>query len=98
MLFRSSIDEIIDVIISSIEVGYRKPNITGYNMLAEKLGIKINEMIYIGNEEKDIIGANDAGIISILINRSNKEIYYGEKYQFKNLKDMWFNMKKQTSA
>jgi len=67
-------------------------------MLAEKLGIKINEMIYIGNEEKDIIGANDAGIISILINRSNKEINYGEKYQFKNLKDMWLNIKKQTST
>ena len=90
--------KIIDVIISSVEVGYRKPNITGYNMLAEKLGIKVNEMIYIGNEEKDIIGANDAGIISILINRSNKEINYGEKYQFKNLKDMWFNIKKQTST
>jgi putative hydrolase of the HAD superfamily len=90
--------KIIDVILSSVETGYRKPNITGYNMLAEKFGIRINEMIYIGNEEKDIIGANDAGIISILINRSNKEINYGEKYQFKNLKDMWFNIKKQTST
>ena len=90
--------KIIDVILSSVEVGYRKPNTTGYIMLAEKLGTKTNEMIYIGNEEKDIIGANDAGIISILINRLNKEINYGEKYQFKNLKDMWFNMKKQTSA
>ena len=55
-------------------------------------------MIYIGNEEKDIIGANNAGIISILINRSNKKLNYGEKYQFKNLKDMWFNIKKQTST
>ena len=89
-------NEIIDLILSSVEVGYRKPNITGYKLLAEKLGIQINEMIYIGNEEKDIIGANNAGIISILINRTNEILDYGETYQFKNLKEMWHFVKKQT--
>jgi len=64
--------------------------------LAEKLEVQINEMIYIGNEEKDIIGANNAGIISILINRTNEILDYREKYQFKNLKDMWYYVKKQT--
>ena len=85
---------IIDVILSSVEVGYRKPNINGYIMLSKKLGIQTNEMIYIGNEKKDIIGANKAGIISILINRTDEKINYGEKYQFKNLKDMWYFVKK----
>jgi len=86
-------NKIIDVILSSVEVGYRKPNVNGYLMLSKKLGIQIDEMIYIGNEEKDIIGANKAGIISILINRTNQEINYGEKYQFKNLLDMWHFIK-----
>jgi len=86
-------NRIIDVILSSVEVGYRKPNINGYIMLSKKIGIQTNEMIYIGNEEKDIIGANNAGIISILINRTDKKINYGEKYQFKSLRDMWHFVK-----
>jgi len=86
-------NRIIDVILSSVEVGYRKPNIKEYIMLSKKLGIQTNEMIYIGNEEKDIIGANNAGIISILINRTDEIINYGEKYQFKSLRDMWHFVK-----
>lgn len=36
-------------------------------------------MIYVGDEEKDIIGANSLGIYSILINRTNNTIEYGQK-------------------
>jgi FMN phosphatase YigB (HAD superfamily) len=43
--------------------------------------------------EKDIVGANNAGITSILINRTDKIINYGEKYQFKNLRKMWDYLK-----
>ena len=89
------INKNIDIILSSVDVGYRKPNIFGYIMLAQKLKIETNQMIYIGNEEKDIIGANNAGIISVLINRTDEKLNYGENYQFKNLKEMWHNMKTQ---
>jgi len=92
------INKNIDIILSSVDVGYRKPNVTGYKMLAEKLEIENNEMLYVGNEEKDIIGANNAGILSILINRTEKKINYGEKYQFKNLKEVWHFVKRQTFA
>ena len=91
----NSINRNVDIILSSVDVGYRKPNITGYRLLAKKLGIETNEMVYIGNEEKDIIGANNAGMLSILINRTDKKINYGEKYQFKNLKEMWNFVKRQ---
>jgi len=86
-------NKIIDVVLSSVEVGYRKPNINGYITLSKKLEVQTDEMIYIGNEEKDIIGANKAGIISILINRTDEKINYGEKYQFKSLRDMWHFVK-----
>ena len=89
------INKNIDIILSSVDVGYRKPNISGYIMLAKKLKIETNQMIYIGNEEKDIIGANNAGIISVLINRTDEKLNYGENYQFKNLKEMWENLKTQ---
>jgi len=91
----NAINKNVDIILPSVDVGYRKPNITGYKLLAKKLGIKTSEMVYIGNEEKDIIGANNAGILSILINRTDEKINYGEKYQFKNLKEMWRFVKRQ---
>jgi len=87
------IREKIDVILSSVDVGFRKPNITGFFMLAKKLEIKTNEMIFVGNEEKDIVGANNAEIISILINRTTEKLNYGEMYQYKNLKEMWSSIK-----
>jgi len=92
------INKNIDIILSSVDIGFRKPNITGYLILAEKLETNVNEMIYVGNEEKDIIGANNAGIVSVLINRTDKRINYGEKYQFKCLKEMWYYIKRQTIA
>jgi putative hydrolase of the HAD superfamily len=88
----------MDIILSSVDIGYRKPNVTGYLLLARNLEIRTNELVFIGDEEKDIIGANNAGIISILINRTDKKINYGEKYQFKNLKEMWHYVKRQTFA
>jgi putative hydrolase of the HAD superfamily len=80
------INKYIDVVLSSAEAGYRKPNVSGYLMLSERLGVQTNEMAYVGNEEKDIIGANNAGIMSILINRTEEKISYGETYQFKDLR------------
>ena len=59
----------------------------------EKGKINIKEMIYVANEEKDIIGANNAGMISVLINRTTEFINYGEKYQCKNLNEMWNTVK-----
>ena len=88
-----TINKNIDIILTSVDVGYRKPNIAGYNILSKKLGTQTDEMVYIGNEEKDIIGANNAGMISVLINRTDETINYGEKYQYKNLLDMWEELK-----
>ena len=61
--------------------------------MAKKLEVKTNEMIYVGNEEKDISGANNAGIISVLINRTTDMLNYGEMYQYKNLNEMWNKIK-----
>lgn len=51
----------------------------GYNNGKERIVVDSNEMIYVGDEEKDIIGANSLGIYSILINRTNNTIEYGQK-------------------
>lgn len=71
--------EYVDVILTSVEVGYRKPNKQGFIKLSNELDVNPNELTYVGDEQKDIIGANNIGIHSILINRGNDYIDYGQK-------------------
>lgn len=61
-------EKYIDVVLTSVEVGYRKPNKQGFIQLSKELAVDINEIIYVGDEEKDMIGANRLGIYSVLIN------------------------------
>jgi putative hydrolase of the HAD superfamily len=80
--------EYVDIILTSVDVGYRKPNKHGFMQLAKELGVALNEMIYVGDEKKDIIGANSLGIYSILINRTNNNIDYGQKATIKELSEL----------
>lgn len=59
----SVLSDYIDIAITSVDVGYRKPNSAGYVKLLESLEISPNDMIFIGDEEKDIIGAKKLGIV-----------------------------------
>lgn len=67
--------ELFDEIIITDELGreFWKPHEKSYLIMAEKLGIKLNEMIYVGdNEEKDFIGANKLEIYTSCIKRKNR--------------------------
>jgi putative hydrolase of the HAD superfamily len=82
------ISEYIELALTSVEVGRRKPCSKGYLELAKFLKVEPYEMIYVGNEEKDIIGANNAGIYSVLINRDDKAIFSGEKLRITSLLEL----------
>ena len=85
----AAIVSLIDVLLTSVDVGFRKPSPIGYTKLADSLEIDIDQMIYVGNEEKDILGANRAGVAaSILINRSGTALDYGQSMTFPNLDEM----------
>jgi len=56
--------------------------------LLKELVVNSDEMIYVGDEEKDIIGANSLGIYSVLINRTNNDIKYGQKKAIKKLGEL----------
>lgn len=79
----------IDVVLTSVEIGYRKPNKQGFIQLSKELAVDINEMIYVGDEEKDMIGANRLGIYSVLVNRTNTVIDFGQKKTIKNLNELF---------
>lgn len=78
----------IDYPITSNDVGFRKPNINGILYLAHQMKINLNEMIYVGDEEKDMICANNAGVYSVLINRTNTRKEYGQNMEIYSLMEL----------
>ena len=79
----------IDSLVTSVDVGFRKPNPIGYTYLANKLNVSIDEILYVGNEEKDIIGAKIAGYkYAILINRGGNNKCFGQDFEFPTLAQM----------
>lgn len=93
--------ELFDEIIVTDELGreFWKPHEKSYKLMAEKLNINLNEMIYVGdNVNKDFITANKLGITTVHINRgdgvySNIDIEseFLAKYKIQRLNDVLTN-------
>ena len=84
----ADIRKYIDYPFTSNDVGFRKPSTKGLEILAEKMQVDISEMIFVGDEEKDVICANDAGAYSVLINRDSNEKNYGQKKEIHSLAEL----------
>jgi len=69
----------IDVALTSVDVGYRKPHAKGFSILLEQLAVAPAEMVFVGDEAKDMAGANQAGMYSLLINRDEQEKDYAQR-------------------
>lgn len=78
----------IDFPFTSIDIGFRKPNPTGIFVLAEQMLIRLDEILFVGDEEKDIKCAKNARVKSVLINRSSARKCYGQVYEIKSLKEI----------
>jgi len=70
---------------TSVDVGFRKPHPQGFKMLSEAFDVPPSQILFVGDEEKDIVGANNFGMISTLINKSPDEKKWGQHYTIKNL-------------
>lgn len=84
----SDIIEYIDLPYTSNDTGYRKPNIKGLQIIAKELGVLVQEIMYIGDEEKDILCANHAGAVSVLIDRESKCHDFGQHYRVNSLNEL----------
>jgi len=81
-ILRLGIDELIDLIVISDEIGIRKPNPKLFDYCLKKFGVKGYESIYVGdNLEKDLVPACMNGMNSVYIHRGGKynNITTGEK-------------------
>ena len=84
----ASLSDFIDVALTSVDVGSRKPHSAGWQRLMEALQVSAEEMMYVGDEEKDIVGANRLGITSVLINRTEMTADYGQTYTIQSLHEL----------
>ena len=79
----------IDLCLTSNDVGLRKPSPKGFLTLQNAFGVvRGNEIIVVGDEEKDIVGANVSGFISVLIDRKDLGKNWGQAHTIKNLKEI----------
>lgn len=72
-ILRLGIDDLIDLVIISDEIGIRKPNPKLFDHCLKRFGITGNETIYVGDRiDKDIIPAKLNNIYSVYIHRGGK--------------------------
>ena len=71
----------LDLYVSSLTCGFRKPNKKGLVYIAKHFNVDIENLVFIGDEEKDIKTAKNAGCVSVLINRlGDDKSDFGQDY------------------
>ena len=80
-----SIKEYIDVVLTSVEVGYRKPSTNGLHLLLDKFNCKQTEAVYVGNEKKDVDTAVNTGVLPVLLNNDTAAPTWGQKQTISKL-------------
>lgn len=77
-----------DLYVSSVSCGYRKPNPKGLLDIAEHFGLGNEDMIFIGDEKKDIVTAKRFGCRSVLIDRKNTRADFGQDFTIRQLEQL----------
>ena len=72
-LVAAGLSHLEPTLLTSAEVGARKPDPTGLLRLATRLGVCPHDMLYVGNEPKDVEGALAAGMQAALVWRGPGE-------------------------
>ena len=73
---------------TSVDVGFRKPSPAGLLCVSRSLEIEPRRLAYVGNEQKDITAANEAGFTAILIERSGNTGIEGADITVGSLTDL----------
>jgi putative hydrolase of the HAD superfamily len=87
-LDKAGISGLFNTLVTSVEVGVRKPESAGYAALAAEMKIAPEEMLYVGNEPKDIIGACRAGAAAAFIDRTGSGGKHGQQFTISTLLDI----------
>ena len=87
-LREAGILSLVDVLVTSVEIGWRKPEPAGFHALVAKLQIDVGELWFVGNEQKDVTGALAAQAHPILVDRENLQPRWGEAHRIRDLREV----------
>lgn len=80
------IENYVNVLVSSEEAGTEKNTNTIFDLTIEKMGIKKEEVLFVGDSyEKDVLGAQRAGIKSLLFDRTSEKKAIRSMLELKNV-------------
>lgn len=84
------LERYFDSIVISGEVGESKPEPEIFSLALESLGSSPDESFYVGNVAGlDVVGAKNAGLTSVLINRGGDPSSSEPDYEIKNLRELY---------
>lgn len=78
----------IDLPLTSRDTGWRKPDGRGLLYIAEQFREDVRKLIFVGNEEKDVLCARAAGAVSVLIDRDGRRPEYGQMYTISSMDEL----------
>ena len=78
----------IDLPYTSNDTGLRKPSAEGVAMIAAALGVAPSELLFVGDELKDMQCAAVSGATGILINRTDEPKSYGQDHEIRTLTEV----------
>jgi putative hydrolase of the HAD superfamily len=87
-LHAAGLDNHFHVLLTSCDTGCRKPSPVTLQALATKLNCSAAEMIYVGNERKDIQAARAFGCYAILIDRHQSGATWGQDRTITSLSEL----------
>ena len=82
------IAEFIDLPLTSRDIGWRKPDGRGLLYIAEQFHEDVQNLIFVGNEEKDVLCARAAGAVSVLIDHEEQRPDYGQAYIISSMDEL----------
>ncbi len=87
-LKEASLEHSYNALLTSRDAGFRKPSPVTLRLLAAELSCTPSEMVYVGNEQKDIEAARAFGCSSILIDRKRINPAWGQDRTIMSLSEL----------
>ncbi|MEO6001642.1 MAG: HAD family hydrolase [Opitutus sp.] len=87
-LAAAGLEPLINKVLTSVEVGFRKPEPAGFEALAAELDVTPDQLWFVGNEEKDIVGARAIGAFAVLIDRDHRRPAWGQDRTISDLGEL----------
>jgi putative hydrolase of the HAD superfamily len=84
----AGLDGQVDLLLTSVEAGWRKPHPQAFGALALALGVPAAELVYVGNEQKDVLGVHGVGGKAVVIDREGRRPDWGQDRTIRSLEEL----------